>query len=56
MILELGYDGSDQRLLYGFRTTLKTAEALSNFFLERDVLTSRAEDVPNGYPMDRAIH
>ena len=45
-ILELGNDGSDQRLANGFRTTLEIAGLLGDFFLERDVLNVRTEDVP----------
>ena len=51
VILELGNDGSDQRIAAGFRTTLEIAEPLANFFLERGVLNVRAEDVPNGCPI-----
>ena len=46
VILELGNDGSDQRFAGGFRTTLEIAGLLGDFFLERDVLNVRAEDVP----------
>ena len=46
VILGLGDDGSDQRFADGFRTTLGIAELLGDFFLERDVLNVRAEDVP----------
>ena len=51
VILELGNDGSDQRLAAGFRTTLEIAEPLADFFLERDALNVRAEDIPNGCPI-----
>ena len=46
VILELGNDGSGQRFADGFRTTLEIAELLSDFFLERDVLNVRVEDIP----------
>ena len=49
-ILELGYDGSDQGLLNGCRTTLKIAESLGELFLECDVSTSRT-DIPKDHPI-----
>lgn len=47
---ELNYDRSEWHPFNGWRTTLKVVEALAGgFFLECDVLTSRAEDVPSNY-------
>ena len=47
---ELNYDRSERHPLNGWRTTLKVVEApAGGFFLECDVLTSRAEDVPSNY-------
>ena len=51
MILELGYDGSDQRLFNRCGTTLKISEALGDFFLKCDVPTSRTEGIPNDHPI-----
>ena len=50
-ILELSHDRSEQRLFNEDRTTLKIAETPGNFFLKCDVLTSRTEDAPIGYPI-----
>ena len=51
VILELGYDGSEQHLFNGYRITLEIVEALGDFFLKCDILTGCTEDIPNGYPI-----
>ena len=46
---KLSYDRSERHPLNGWRTTSKVVEAPDGFFLECDVLTSRAEGVPSNY-------
>ena len=51
VILELGYDRSEQHLFDGYRTTLEIVEALGDFFFECYILTGSTEDIPNRYPI-----